>query len=143
CSKMENFVASKGGNSKIANGYSLSGTALGNPGNGTFMGPLALTGMVSSSFQSYLYSSYTNNVGNASEINSYDYFGHSLQSLALFVMTGNFYPLPLCKGSKPQLGNNLSLCTQPSDTLNPNMSYTNRHFKWNTGDTTNTLIVTQ
>lgn len=144
CKKMANFVIGKGGNSKVVNGYTLSGNDIVGNGDGTFQGPLALPGMVSSSFQGYLNSAYTVNAISHTENGFYSYFGHSLQSLALFVMTGNFYPLPVPNCVKPQLGPDLSLCVSPSYTLNSNMSYTGgRHFIWNTGDTTNTLTVTQ
>ena len=143
CTKMARFINGKGGVTKISDGYTLTGNSIGSNGDGTFMGPLCLTGMVSPSLNNYLFDGYYANISH-SEIGTKDYFGHSLQSLAFFVMTGNFYPLPPPICSKPDLGPSRSLCDSASFTLNPNIPYSSiKKFIWNTGDTTNTLTVNQ
>ena len=135
CTKIANFVKNGGGTYAIGDRYELNGTKLSSYHNNSFVGTFALTSMVDASFQSQLNASYTDNV------NLYPdgYFSQMLKAISLFMLTGNFYrmPLPVCES--PDLGSDLSLCSSPSHVLSTGLSTIDRNFLWSTGETTPTI----
>ncbi|MBX9850767.1 MAG: T9SS type A sorting domain-containing protein [Cytophagaceae bacterium] len=138
CTKMANFVKNTvGGTIKVVDGYTRSGTKLGNSHNNTFVGTFALTAMVDASFQDHLNASYTDNVRTQPD----GYFSQMLHTISLFMLTGNFYRLPPPVCQSPNLGADLSLCVSSSYTLDPGVNTTNRNYLWSTGETTPTISV--
>lgn len=89
--KSSDFVrVTLGGTSNIKDGYSQNGTLSGQWHNATFVGAFACAAMGGDN-QSHLDASYTD-LKNLNEPNSY--FNHTLKTLYLLALTGNFYLPP-------------------------------------------------
>lgn len=89
--KSSDFVrVNLGGSSNIKDGYNQNGTASGQWHNATFVGAFACAAMGGEN-QSHLDASYTD-LKNLNEPNSY--FNHTLKTLYLLALTGNFYLPP-------------------------------------------------
>ncbi|MBK0369621.1 glycosyl hydrolase family 8 [Flavobacterium agrisoli] len=89
--KSSDFVrVTLGGTSNIKDGYNQNGTASGQWHNATFVGAFACAAMGGDN-QTHLDASYTD-LKNLNEPNSY--FNHTLKTLYLLALTGNFYLPP-------------------------------------------------
>jgi endoglucanase len=76
-----------GGTQNIKDGYNQNGTLIGQYHNATFVGAFACAAMAGQN-QTHLNDSYTD-LKNLNEPNSY--FNHTLKTMYLFLLTGNFY----------------------------------------------------
>lgn len=135
CVKIANFIKNSGGTYAIGDRYALNGTKLSSFHNNSFVGTFALASMADASFQGQLNDSYLDNVKTYPD----GYFSQMLQSISLFMLTGNFYRMPLPVCNSPDLGSDKSLCDAPSYVLSTGLSSTNRNFLWSTGETTPTI----
>ena len=96
--KSSDFVRETlGGTSNIKDGYNQNGTASGQWHNATFVGAFACAAMGGDN-QAHLDASYTD-LKNLNEPNSY--FNHTLKTLYLLALTGNFYLPPTATLSNP------------------------------------------
>jgi endo-1,4-beta-D-glucanase Y len=88
CKKASDFVRVQlGGSANIKDGYYQNGSAYGQYHNSTFVGAFA-TAAIAGQQQAHLDASYADLVN----INDdFSYFNHSLKTLYLFQLTGNFY----------------------------------------------------
>lgn len=112
--KSSDFVrVTLGGTANIKDGYNQNGTASGQWHNGTFVGAFACAAMGGDD-QAHLDASYTD-LKNLNEPDSY--FNHTLKTLYLLALTGNFY-LP----QNATLSNNDFELKKSTITLYPNPS---------------------
>lgn len=112
--KSSDFVRiNLGGTANIKDGYNQNGTASGQWHNGTFVGAFACAAMGGDD-QAHLDASYTD-LKNLNEPDSY--FNHTLKTLYLLALTGNFY-LP----QNATLSNNDFELEKSTITLYPNPS---------------------
>jgi endo-1,4-beta-D-glucanase Y len=112
--KSSDFVRTTlGGTSNIKDGYNQNGTLIGQWHNATFVGAFAAAAMGGEN-QTHLNDSYTD-LKNLNEPNSY--FNHTLKTLYLFLLSGNFYLPPTAILSNNQFNNtplNVSLYPNPN-----------------------------
>lgn len=112
--KSSDFVRlTLGGTANIKDGYNQNGTLIGQWHNATFVGAFACAAMGGNN-QAHLDASYTD-LKNLNEPNSY--FNHTLKTLYLLALTGNFY-LP----QNATLSNNDFELEKSTITLYPNPS---------------------
>ncbi|HSD09168.1 glycosyl hydrolase family 8, partial [Flavobacterium sp.] len=101
--KASDFVrVNLGGSSNIKDGYNQNGSLYGQWHNATFVGAFACAAMAGEN-QSHLDASY-NDLKNLNEPGSY--FNHTLKTLYLLTLTGNFYLPPTATLANPELKKN-------------------------------------
>lgn len=92
--KINDWLAYSTGNdaTKIAAGYHLDGTAIGNYFDASFVGPLTVGGMLDSSKQNWLNSLYSS-LNSSSSLSGY-YYGDTIKLLSLLSVSGNYWTPP-------------------------------------------------
>ena len=127
CEKLINWSngAHNGGTEQLQSYYKIDGTPLGNGHSNTFVGCFSVAAMATSN-QSYLNRGYADNQN--TNPTSGQYFNATFKVLANFVMSGNFYlpPPDACDG--PSLGNDKSLCSGPTASLDAGV--TANSYEW-------------
>jgi len=90
--KLNNWLKSQGGSSNIVNGYTLSGQKIGAVGNNVFVAPFACGLMLGDTSNKASVNDFAKYINTNSDY--FDYYVSALQTLSMFMLTGNFY-LPL------------------------------------------------
>lgn len=132
CTKMAVFLRDVvKGSYRVVDGYEQNGTGYGTTHSPVFVGPFAVGLMgTGSAFQKQMNTAYTD----ISITQDNEYFASCLRAISLYMLTGNFYRLPIPECSKPSLGEDVSLCTQSSYTLSSGINNTTGYkFTWSTG----------
>ena len=111
--------------------------------NGTFVGMCAAASLgaeVTPSRQSFVNNMYTENLAVESAYNP-GYFNNTLRLIGLFVQTGNFWNPMSNQCSKPDLGDDVSICGLSKVTLDTKLNSNGKTYTWKDASGSTQLLV--